>query len=148
MKILSAVIAAMGVIAIYMLVKNNTAPNNLGVNNGKLTKMPNKPNAVSSQTDEKDKKVEALEFKENLKNSKEQIIKTIESYGNTKIIKNEKNYIYAVFTTGKMKYHDDVEFYFDENEKLIHFRSASRVGYSDMGLNKERYNKLRDIYYK
>jgi uncharacterized protein (DUF1499 family) len=41
-----------------------------------------------------------------IKNSKEQIFKSIESYRNAKIIKNEKNYIYAVFTTEKMKYHD------------------------------------------
>jgi uncharacterized protein (DUF1499 family) len=148
MNRLSGVIAAMGVIVVYMVVKNNISPRNLGVNNGKLVKMPNKPNAVSSQTDEKDKKVEALEFKENLKTSKGKVISAIENYGDAKIIKNENNYIYAVFTTGKMKYHDDVEFYFDENEKRIHFRSASRIGYSDMGLNRDRYNKLRDVYYK
>lgn len=148
MNRLSGVIAAMGVIVVYMVVKNNILPKNLGVNNGKLVKMPSKPNAVSSQTDEKDKKVEALEFKENLKASKGKVISAIESYGDAKIIKNENNYIYAVFTTGKMKFHDDVEFYFDEGENLIHFRSASRIGYSDMGLNRERYNKLRDIYYK
>lgn len=57
MKILSGVIGAMGVIAIYMLVKNDLTPKNLGVNNGKLANMPNKPNAVSSQTDEKEKKL-------------------------------------------------------------------------------------------
>jgi len=143
---LNGVIIAMGAIVVYMVIKNNLTPKNLGVNNGKLSKMPNKPNAVSSQTDEKDKQIEAMEFKENLAGSKEHIIKAIEIYGNAKIIKNENNYIYAVFTTGKMKYHDDVEFYFDESEKLIHVRSASRIGYSDMGLNRERYNKLREIY--
>jgi uncharacterized protein (DUF1499 family) len=145
---ISGVIVAMGVIVVYMVAKNNLTPKSLGVNNGKLAKMPNKPNAVSSQTDEKDKKVEALEFRENLNTSKGKVISAIESYGDAKIIKNENNYIYAVFTTGKMKYHDDVEFYFDENEKRIHFRSASRIGYSDMGLNRERYNKLKEVYYK
>ena len=146
MNKLSGVIIAMGVIVVYMVIKNNLTPKNLGVNNGKLAKMPNKPNAVSSQTDVIDKQIEAMEFKENLERSKEHIIKAIETYDNAKIVKNENNYIYAVFTTGKMKYHDDVEFYFDESEKLIHVRSASRIGFSDMGLNRERYNKLREIY--
>lgn len=148
MKILAGVVGAMGAIVIYMVVKNNLTPNNLGVNNGQLAQMPNKPNAVSSQTEEKDKKVEALEFKGNLKDSKDQVVKAIENYGNAKIIKNESNYMYVVFTTGIMKYHDDVEFYFDELKKLIHIRSASRIGYSDMGLNRERYNKLKEFYYK
>ncbi|MBZ9687198.1 DUF1499 domain-containing protein [Clostridium estertheticum] len=148
MKILTGVIGVMGAIVIYMVVKNNLTPNNLGVTNGKLAQMPNKPNAVSSQTEEKDKKVEPLEFKGNLNDSKQQMIKVIENYGNAKIVKNDTNYIYVVFTTGIMKYHDDVEFYFDESKKLIQIRSASRIGYSDMGLNRERYNKLRELYYK
>lgn len=147
MKILTGVIGVMGAIVIYMVVKNNLTPKNLGVTNGKLALMPNKPNAVSSQTEEKDKKIEALEFKENLMESKQQVIKAIDNYGNGKIIKNEKNYLYIVFTTGMMKYHDDVEFYFDESKKLIQIRSASRIGYSDMGLNRERYNKLSKLYY-
>lgn len=75
MKILSAVIGVMAVIVIYMLVKNNSTPKNLGVNNGKLAQMPSKPNAVSSETEEKDKKVEALDFKGSLKNSKDMVIK-------------------------------------------------------------------------
>jgi uncharacterized protein (DUF1499 family) len=148
MKILSGVVGVMGVIVIYMLVKNNSMPENLGINNGKLAKLSNKPNAVSSQTEEKDKRVEALKFKGNLENSKNEIYKAIETYGNVKTVKNDENYLYVIFTTGKMKYHDDVEFYFDEGEKLIHFRSSSRVGYSDLGLNRERYNKLKEFYYK
>jgi uncharacterized protein (DUF1499 family) len=148
MKMLSGVVGVIGVIAIYMLVKNNSMPKNLGINNGRLAKLSNKPNAVSSQTDEKDKRVEALKFKGNLENSKNEIYKAIENYGNAKTVRNEKNYLYVIFTTGKMKYHDDVEFYFDESEKLIHFRSSSRVGYSDLGLNRERYNELKEFYYK
>ncbi|MEK6266735.1 MAG: DUF1499 domain-containing protein [Clostridium sp.] len=148
MKMLSGVVGVMGVIAIYMLVKNNSMPENLGINNGRLAKLSNKPNAVSSQTNEKDKRVEALKFKGNLENSKNEIYKAIENYGNAKTVRNEKNYLYVIFTTGKMKYHDDVEFYFDESEKLIQFRSSSRVGYSDLGLNRERYNKLKEFYYK
>ena len=58
----------------------------------------------------------------------------------------EQKYFHAVSTTITMKYHDDLEFYFDEQAGLVHFRSASRVGYSDRGLNRERYNRLIDLY--
>lgn len=47
-----------------------------------------------------------------------------------------------------MKYHDDIEIYFDDSTKLIQYRSASRAGYSDMGLNRERYEKLVEAYGK
>jgi uncharacterized protein (DUF1499 family) len=130
------------------VIKNNKAPNGLGANNGKLAELSKKPNNVSSQTDDKEKYVEPLNFIDDLTKSKSIIISILEEYPGAKIIKDENNYIYAIFTTGTMKYKDDVEFYFDENSNVIHYRSASRIGYSDMGLNRERYNAIAQKYYK
>lgn len=146
MKILIGAGAVISLIVVSMIIRNNMVPKNLGISNGKLAEMPKKPNAVSSQTQEEDKKVEPFEFIGTLEETKEKIIKSIKEYGGYDIIKNDRNYLYVVFTTGKMKFRDDAEFYFDEDERVIHFRSASRVGYSDMGLNRERYNKIREIY--
>jgi uncharacterized protein (DUF1499 family) len=36
-----------------------------------------------------------------------------------------------------------VEFHFDDQAQLIHVRSASRVGYSDMGVNRRRIEAIR-----
>jgi uncharacterized protein (DUF1499 family) len=47
-----------------------------------------------------------------------------------------------------MKYHDDVEFYIDSIAQQVHFRSASRAGYSDRGLNRQRYEALAMSYEK
>lgn len=143
MKIFSIILI---LIISFMFIKNNITPKNLGVGDGKLAKMPNTPNAVSSQTDIEDKKVEPLKFNGNLEETKTKIVNIINNYEGTKIIKSEKNYIHVVFTTGGMKYKDDVEFYFDEKNKIIHFRSASRVGYSDMGLNKKRFDEIKNYY--
>jgi uncharacterized protein (DUF1499 family) len=41
---------------------------------------------------------------------------------------------------------DDVEFMVDEPQQLIHFRSASRVGYSDLGVNRQRMEEIRRRY--
>jgi uncharacterized protein (DUF1499 family) len=130
------------------VVKNNKTPNGLGVNNGKLAEISKKPNNVSSQTNEKEKYVEPLNFIDDLAKSRSKIISILDEYPGAKIIKDEDTYIYAVFTTGTMKYKDDVEFYFDENSNVIHYRSSSRIGYSDMGLNRERYNAIAQKYYK
>jgi uncharacterized protein (DUF1499 family) len=130
------------------VIKNNKTPNGLGANNGNLAELSKKPNNVSSQTDDKEKYVEPLNFIDDLTNSKSKVIGILDEYPGAKIIKNEDNYIYAIFTTGTMKYKDDVEFYFDENSNVIHYRSASRIGYSDMGLNRERYNAIAQKYYK
>jgi uncharacterized protein (DUF1499 family) len=45
-----------------------------------------------------------------------------------------------------MRFHDDLEFYFDDENKFVHFRSSSRIGYSDMGLNRARYKSLMESY--
>jgi uncharacterized protein (DUF1499 family) len=141
--IILAVIAM--VMVVPMVVGNNSAPS-LGVNDGKLSPMPKKPNAVSSQTEDQEKYVEPFPFKSDLETTKKAILESIKKYGGYEVVKDEPTYLRVMFTTGKMKYHDDAEFYFDEAQKVVHFRSSSRIGYSDMGLNRERYSKLFDDY--
>jgi uncharacterized protein (DUF1499 family) len=51
-----------------------------------------------------------------------------------------------VFTTRLFRFKDDVEFYIDADEGQVHFRSASRVGYSDMGANRKRYQAFKELY--
>ncbi|PKM57420.1 MAG: DUF1499 domain-containing protein [Firmicutes bacterium HGW-Firmicutes-3] len=130
---------------ITMFTANNKAPK-LGVVEGRLTDMPQSPNAVSSQTTDEDKKVEPFPYKETLKLTKDGIKLAVKAYGNAEIVEEKADYLRLVFTTGLMRYKDDIEFYFDDQNKVVHFRSASRMGYSDMGKNRERYNVLYDYY--
>jgi uncharacterized protein (DUF1499 family) len=63
-----------------------------------------------------------------------------------RILTVQANYIHAEFTSAVFKFVDDVEFYFlvkDVNTTIIHIRSASRVGYSDLGANRKRIEKIR-----
>lgn len=145
MKILIVILLIITLIVLFMVRKNLKTPANLGVVGGKLASMPKSPNAVSSQSDDPEKKIEPIPFIGDLNESKEKILKALLAYGNMKIVTDDNNYIHAVNTTGKMKYHDDLEFYFDEKLELIHFRSASRIGYSDMGLNRKRYDSLLEL---
>ena len=56
------------------------------------------------------------------------------------------DYLHMVFTIPVIPFKDDVEFYFSERERLVHYRSASRVGYSDLGVNRQWYERLRRIF--
>lgn len=144
--IFKLILVALAVMAAMMFIKNQQVPKNLGVKDGKLFEVPDTPNGVSTQTTVIEKQVSPLAYKESLEASKEKIKKAIDDYGGGEIIKEEANYLYVVFTTGTMQYKDDAEFYFDDASQLIHFRSASRVGKSDMGLNKKRYETLSNMY--
>lgn len=119
--------------------------NNLGLTEeGHLFEVPKSPNAVSSQTNNKSHFVEPISYgsDKNVEDIKKIVTKIIDNYHGAHIVKQEKNYIRAEFRTF-LGFVDDVEFLIDNNNKLINFRSASRVGYSDLGKNRKRYEELK-----
>ncbi len=62
----------------------------------------------------------------------------------TSIVSETDNYLYAEFTSKLMGYVDDVEFYFDPSTPgQIQVRSASRLGQSDLGVNRSRVEAIR-----
>ncbi len=61
----------------------------------------------------------------------------------TKIITAEGNYLYAEFTSAFMGYVDDVEFFANPDKGIIEVRSASRLGESDLGVNRQRIEAIR-----
>jgi uncharacterized protein (DUF1499 family) len=140
-------ILIISIITIRLYKGNSSMPKNLGVENGELAPVPKTPNAVSTQTDDQSKKVDPFKFQGDKEESRGKIKKAIRTYGGASIITEEENYLHVIFTTPLLNFKDDVEFYFDEDNEVIHFRSASRVGRSDLGLNKERYDELIKLYY-
>ena len=76
-------------------------------------------------------------------------MRILESEKRTKILTVEKNYIRVEFTSAVFRFVDDVEFYFPEqqtDETIIHIRSASRIGSSDLGVNRKRVEHLRNKF--
>lgn len=59
------------------------------------------------------------------------------------IIASGDYYLRAVATTRVLRFKDDVEFLLDRKSGEIGMRSASRVGYSDLGANRRRMEKIR-----
>ncbi|MCT4654924.1 MAG: DUF1499 domain-containing protein [Cohaesibacter sp.] len=126
---------------------NLSDPVGLGVKEGKLAPLPKTPNAVSSQAPAgDDRAVDPLPFKGSEEESMAAIIALLPQVGTMEILVQDETYLHAVAKSALMGYRDDVEFYFDEAAKQIHFRSASRVGYSDKGVNRQRYDAIRALY--
>lgn len=135
------------VIAAFAIIywQNSRAPE-LGHDDGRLKPLGSRPNAVSTQAREVSKRVEPWPFKDSRETTMAAIMRAVETYGGAEIKSRGDNYLYVVFTTPLMKFHDDAEFYLDESERGVHFRSSSRAGYSDRGLNRQRYERLRELY--
>lgn len=57
----------------------------------------------------------------------------------------EPEYLHFEFRSWLFSFVDDVEFKYDEPTRTLRFRSASRVGYSDMGVNRKRMETIRSL---
>jgi uncharacterized protein (DUF1499 family) len=60
----------------------------------------------------------------------------------TELVEEEGHYLHYTFKTWPIPFIDDVEFIIDPDAKVIHYRSASRVGHSDLGVNSRRMEKV------
>ena len=90
--------------------------------------------------------MDPIKYSSSLEEAKEKILKIIKSLKRTRIKMKTVNYIHAEFRTAVFRFVDDVEFYFDDSEKNIHFRSAARLGYSDMGVNRKRMENITNLF--
>lgn len=148
-KILLLILIVLLVLSGCVVRKNMTLPANLGVADGKLAALPDSPNGVSSQAADADKRVDPLPF---IGSSADLTLKKIESVltelsGNA-IKKRSDNYLHVVFVTPGLRFRDDVELYLNHEKQLVDFRSQSRIGYSDFGVNRKRYENFRSLYLK
>ncbi|UCE64058.1 MAG: DUF1499 domain-containing protein [Nitrospirota bacterium] len=118
----------------------------IGISQGKFSPCPDSPNCVSSQSPDPSHFVEPLSYTDSQTDAKARLLKLIESMPRTQIISNTDNYIHAEFTSLIFRFVDDVEFLFDPDQNLIQVRSGSRVGYSDLGMNRKRIEAIRQQF--
>ncbi len=104
---------------------------------------PDTPNCVSSMETRIRHYVEPLRYQGSMEVAKKRLLDMINGFGRTQVLEDSGPYIRATFTTFLFRFTDDVEFLIDDEKKLIHMRSASRVGYSDLGANRRRCEAIR-----
>lgn len=136
--------------ALLAIPRISPRPDGLGVNNGQLKPCPGKPNCVSTQstaTDDYEKRAAiALAAGEGASSVMPRLVSIIEQMPRTTIIEQNDTYVYAEFRTFAMRFIDDVEFWVDEEQNLIHYRSASRLGRKDFGVNGKRMDQIITKY--
>jgi uncharacterized protein (DUF1499 family) len=125
-----------------------TRPDNLGVKDGKLATCPGSPNCVSSQAPASDSEhyIAPLAYSGDASTALATLKSIIQSTERTAIISESDNYLYAEFTSALMGFVDDVEFYLEPAAGVIHVRSASRLGQSDLGVNRKRVEAIRSQF--
>jgi uncharacterized protein (DUF1499 family) len=120
----------------------------LGVRGGNLAPCPNSPNCVSTQADDALHGMEPLRYETSREEAKQKLLGILRSMPRTRIVENRDDYVRAKCRSRIFRFVDDVEFYFDDAAKQIHFRSASRLGYSDLGVNRERMEAISKAFHR
>ncbi|HUS25174.1 MAG TPA: DUF1499 domain-containing protein [Candidatus Binatia bacterium] len=123
-------------------------PKHLGVHDGRLAPTVAKPNNVSSQADAADRehRVAPLAFKGDPNAAFARLRHVVAAQPRVTIVTQETGYLYAEFESGFFGFVDDVELLLDRAAGVIHVRSASRLGYSDLGANRKRVEQLRAAF--
>jgi uncharacterized protein (DUF1499 family) len=151
MAIVGLVVAL--VLAGQMGLWSGTTPTTLGVKQGKLLPPALSPNSVSSQADlypdhpqRQTAYIAPISYQGSQAVAMDKLLQTLRSTPGLRVIESKPDYVYAQATTALMKFTDDLEFWFDPTQTLIHLRSASRVGESDLGKNRARMEDIRERF--
>ena len=118
----------------------------LGVKNGQLKPCPQTPNCVNSQAVDEKQHIQPIQYPGPQKDARAHLLKLLGSIKRVNIVTANADYIRAEFASALFRFVDDVEFYFPEEhagETVIHVRSASRIGRSDLGANRKRVERIR-----
>ena len=127
----------------WLVQRVSPMPDHLGVANGRLTPCPDSPNCVSTQAADEEHAITPIAYEGEPSAAHATILAILQADPQFTIITNTPTYIHAEARTAVWQFIDDVEFFFDETEGLIHFRSAARLGYGDAGVNRQRMEVIR-----
>jgi len=108
-----------------------------------LAPCPPRPNCVCSQDTSAAHAIEPLLVPASLADPFEQLVQLMRGWPRTRLVRQTANYLHVEVRTFLFRFVDDVEFYWDQESSLIHIRSASRLGYSDLGTNQRRLERVR-----
>ena len=108
-----------------------------------LKPCPPKPNCVCSRHDASPRhRVEPFAVSGDPAQAISRLKSLLEGLPRTRIVTATDDYLHAVCRT-RLGFPDDVECLLSPEEGVIHVRSASRLGYSDWGVNRRRVEGLR-----
>lgn len=105
---------------------------------------PSSPNCVSSRAPRDSQAwIEPYSYQKPVEEAKVQLINTVSRVPRVQLVSNDGPYLHFEFKSFLFRFIDDVEFEFDEITKTVQIRSASRVGHSDLGVNRKRMEEIR-----
>lgn len=112
----------------------------------RLTPCPRSPNCVSTQAPPGPQHMDPIPFQGTPEEAKRRLLQVLAALPRTRVVEEEPGYLHAECRSLLFRFVDDVELEIDETARQIHFRSASRLGHSDFGVNRKRMEGIRRAF--
>jgi uncharacterized protein (DUF1499 family) len=132
-----------GLAALWLFNASVPPPVPLGVRDGRLAPSPDRPNCVNSQDTDPEHAIEPLRYKGSKAEARRALLETMAGLPRVQLISDEGDYLHFTVKTLVCRFVDDVEFWLAPEPGVAHVRSASRVGGSDLGVNRKRVETIR-----
>lgn len=142
--LLSVVITAVLTIQFFGILEGRP-PETLGLKNNGLLECPKKQNCVYTNSNFLEFRISPLPFNSTANESIKKIRDVILDIKGAKLITENPDYIHVEFKSSILGFVDDLEIYCDPSKQQCLVRSASRMGYSDFGVNRTRVEKIREL---
>ncbi len=113
-----------------------------------LPPCPDSPNCVSSQATDEGHRVEPLSFEGDPAAAWDRLASAVRDMPRAEVVQDTGEWMHATFASRIFRFVDDALFHLNPAERMIHVRSASRVGYSDLGANRKRVKAIRSAFEK
>jgi uncharacterized protein (DUF1499 family) len=117
------------------------SPDGIGLENGHLKSCPESPNCVSSREDG-EQQIDPLKVTGSTDKTRERIISFLQDEYEATVLQRSDTYVHVTVST-TLGFVDDLQFRLRPDRDIVHLRSASRVGQSDLGVNRARIQALR-----
>ncbi len=131
---------------VLMVGCSGTRHSNLGVREGRLAPCPSSPNCVSTQSTDAKHGIDPIAYTTSMEEARDSLEKIVRAMPRTNVVRLEEEYMHLECSSRLFRFVDDLEFWFDDANKVIHCRSASRKGYSDLGVNRKRVEQIREQF--
>ncbi|MDA7559344.1 DUF1499 domain-containing protein [Verrucomicrobia bacterium] len=111
-----------------------------------LEPCPNSPNCVSSQSSDPGHHIQPVRFSIASDKAWHTWKELIQAQRNLVAFDADRSYLRAIFATPIFRFKDQVTCLLDQESRIIHVRSASNIGYWDLGVNRRRIENLRSAF--
>jgi uncharacterized protein (DUF1499 family) len=118
-------------------------PTHVGLHGSVLAPCPSSPNCVSSDAGDAAHRVAPFELAAPAPEAWRAARLAVSALPRTRIVTETPDYLHAECASALLGFVDDLELHLRPAEGRIAVRSASRVGYGDLGVNRRRVEGLR-----